>query len=472
MLSKRITTIIIMIGLLLTLTSVQAFCTEVSPVTLDAALKDPAGWNAKEEEVVFKDSSLVHTVPENAYTVFGYMKETYLNEEIEFDACFKFDGVEPWQGIMIRSTSPTAMPWETKINSNYLVVVKEDQIELQRFSSKSAYLAVVPTPFQEGERVNIRFAAVNVDEGVQLTFKVNGKTLINEIDTHETAIKEAGYVGFFNASTLKLLPSSRKKQKDAPSVALTQIQGEGFIGNTLTADYVYNDLGGGREGNSIYRWYRTLAPIDVFGFGRKMLYPENFKEDYLEQIKGANGKSYEITEDDSNYYLLFSVQPKSAETGMVGEEVFSNQIYVSYMENLLSDGIYFVADCPYALVYGERMMIRPGNKKFAPFDENKELYIPLRFTAEALGYQVDWDAKTNTTSIRLTDGKTKVVDNKTLPNRYDSVLIPMGEAAELFGIPTSYQPMYGLGMMSDLGEGKDPIDYRVLFRTIRDEVEQ
>ena len=73
MLSKRITTIIVMIGLLLTLTSVQAFCTEVSPVTLDAALKDPAGWNAKEEEVVFKDSSLVHTVPEDSYTVFGYM---------------------------------------------------------------------------------------------------------------------------------------------------------------------------------------------------------------------------------------------------------------------------------------------------------------------------------------------------------------------------------------------------------------
>lgn len=472
MLFKRILTIILTIGMLLAVSSAQIVCAEEDRVKLDLAIKDETGWNAPKEELVFNNSTLVHTAPEGTNAVFGYTKEKYLNEVVEFDAVFQVVGAEVWQGIMLRSSNPSVMPWLTEQNKNYLVVVTEHQIELQRFGKRSKYLAVVPTPFKAGERVNIQFSAINVDVGVQLTFKVNGKTIINAIDNDEAAIKESGHVGFFNPSVLTILPSTRKPAQETPSVAFTNIEGSGKVGDPLTASYTYNDLTGDKEGKSIYRWYRTLAPIDAFGYGQKQLYPENFKEEYLEQIEGANDIKYVVTEDDSTFYLLFSVQPKSAKTGLLGEESFSNQIYVNQMDTIMASGAYFVADCPYALIRGTRTMIQAENEKFTPFVRENELYIPLRFIAESLGYSVTWNGEERTCSISKDNELKKIYNADDLIIKFDSLFMPISEAEEIFGIKSEYEPLNKLGIINDVCAGLNPVDYRVLLRNVKKAVEK
>ena len=451
--------------------SAQIVCAEEAIVKLDEALKDASAWNTAKEDVVFKDSSLVHTAPEGVNAVFGYTKEKYLNEAVEFDAIFQVEGAEVWQGIMIRSSSPTALPWLWQENKNYLVVVTEHQFELQRFNYKSSYLAVAPNPYKAGERVNIQFAARNIDEGVQLIFKVNGKTIFNVIDDGEAQIREEGHVGFYNPSTLTILPSTGNAAEDAPSVALTRIEGKGRKGETLNASYIYSDLNGGKEGDSIYHWYRTLTPIDTFGFGQNKLYPENFKEEYLEEIKGANEKSYIVTEDDSCYYILFGVQPKTSETGAVGEETFSNQIYVNHMDNVLSNGIYFAADSPYALIYGEKVEIDPKNEKFTPFEKDNELYIPLRFVAEATDCTVSWNGAERTATITKNGENINAFKADDFIIKFDSLFIPISEAEQICGAKSAYEPLYNLGVISDSYAGVNPLDYRVLLRTIKDAVE-
>ncbi|MBR1969776.1 MAG: hypothetical protein IKA17_05430 [Clostridia bacterium] len=468
MLKRRIVTLILTI--VLALSAAQFVCAAEGSVKLDAALKDETNWNAPKEEVVFKDSALTHTAPEGVNSVFGYTKEKYLNEAIEFDAIFNVVGAEVWQGIMLRSSSPTALPWLWQENKNYLVVITEHQIELQRFNYKSGYLAVVPNPFKAGERVNIQFAAINIEQGVQLIFKVNGKTLINVIDDNEAQIRDAGHVGFFNPSTITILPSTRNAQNDVPSVVSTKIDGKGITGKTLTASYIFNDLDGGTEGESIYHWYRTLAPIDAFGYGRNKPYPENFKEEYLEEIKGANEKTYTVTEDDSSYYLLFGVQPRTKETGALGEESLSNVIYVNHMDNILAGGIYFAANSPYASVYGEKVEIDPENEKFTPFEHSGELYIPLRFTAEKTGCTVTWDNATKTATI-LKDGEIKkIYKAEELINKFNSLFMPITEAGEILGIKSAYEPLYELGVISNTCAGLNPVDYKVILRTVKNAV--
>lgn len=92
-----------------------------------------------------------------------------------------------WAGITLRQTKPTALPYLRNETSSYLIVVKEDLIELQRYNVSKAdggIMETAPNSFiKSGSWHNIEFGAVPAEKGVYVTFKVDGKDVFSYFDT-------------------------------------------------------------------------------------------------------------------------------------------------------------------------------------------------------------------------------------------------------------------------------------------------
>ena len=143
---------------------------------------------------------------------------------------------------------------------------------------------------------------------------------------------------------------------------------------------------------------------------------------------------------------------------------------MNHIDNILAGGIYFAANSPYASVYGEKVEIDPENEKFTPFEHSGELYIPLRFTAEKTGCTVTWDNAPKTATI-LKDGEIKkIFKSEELINKFNSLFMPITEAGEILGIKSAYEPLYELGVISNTCAGFNPVDYKVILRTIKNAV--
>lgn len=80
----------------------------------------------------------------------------------------------------------------------------------------------------------------------------------------------------------------------SPEAENVKITGEGKIENTLTGSYDFIDLNGDKEGESVYKWYRSET-----------------KDGAYSQIENANGLSYKLTSDDEDCYIKFGVTPVS-----------------------------------------------------------------------------------------------------------------------------------------------------------------
>jgi hypothetical protein len=57
-------------------------------------------------------------------------------------------------------------------------------------------------------------------------------------------------------------------------------------------------------------------------------------------------------------------------------------------------------DQPIAHINGEPVSIDSTNEKVCPQIKNGRTFLPLRFTAENLGYQVEWDAPSQTIHLK------------------------------------------------------------------------
>ncbi len=462
---KRISIFLIALTLVLSLCP-SVFAEEATGLTLDDALKDTKGWNVPSQETVFKDGGLTHTSSDAEAKVFGYQNAKCLDGFIRFDTVLKFVDISHWQGFMIRAENTENVPW--KKNNNYLIVITEKDIELQRFGFRHAYLAVKPTPFKSGERVSMEFGAFNIDEGVQLVLRINGKTIFNVVDKDESAIKTEGHFAVYNPNEMTILPYTGDKYEKAPSCTLTSIKSSGLVGDKVEIDYTYSDFEGGTEGESEYSWYRSLVNIDHFGTLQAA--PENFRENYMEKIEGATERTYTITSDDVGFFVRCGIRTRSKETGLLGEEVLTNSVYIDTITNILGNGIFFKTDNPFAMVNGESKKL-DSVSNVVPVVKNNKMYVPVRFIAEALGYTVGWEQEKAICTITK-DGKTSTVSlSEDVYMYYDRIHIPIERCYDLFGIKSSYEQLYELGMINDVCAGLNPLDYKVILRDINNAIE-
>lgn len=79
------------------------------------------------------------------------------------------------------------------------------------------------------------------------------------------------------------------------------------------------------------------------------------------------------------------------------------------VEQRLENTVYLVVGDYAAAVDGSLKAIDPSNRQVVPYEKNGEVFFPVRFLCESLGYTVDWDEATQTASITDVDGNSSVI---------------------------------------------------------------
>ncbi len=100
-----------------------------------------------------------------------------------FKTNIKFNFGDSWQGIGLRADSYDGIPWKL---SNYMIVVKKDVIELQRFAAfGGTYLAIVKNEFiKDGEFTELTYGAYPTDKGMRILVYAGDNKIIDYTDPY------------------------------------------------------------------------------------------------------------------------------------------------------------------------------------------------------------------------------------------------------------------------------------------------
>lgn len=123
-------------------------------------------------------------------------------------------------------------------------------------------------------------------------------------------------------------------------------------------------------------------------------------------------------------------------------------------QTVAADSVLLHIGRPRAYVKGEEKRIDPDNVAVQPFEEDDRTFLPVRFLAEALGAQVDWDEASQTASVRkdgsvveVTIGSNQIrVDGKVQPIdaaariKDDRTFLPVRAIAEALGQKVTWDP--------------------------------
>lgn len=104
-----------------------------------------------------------------------------------------------------------------------------------------------------------------------------------------------------------------------PDITDIKITADGnTAGSKLTADYVFEDIGGGSD-DSTFSWWKSATD----------------KEEDFRKIAGAQGKEYILREEDEGCYIKFSVLPKSGDRE--GETELFSPVFISRMKPVAAE---------------------------------------------------------------------------------------------------------------------------------------
>jgi len=142
-----------------------------------------------------------------------YRGQAFTNELLEFNMK---TNAGAWPSLVLRAQNSGSDPIGTN-NASYLVVIKPEGIELQRFNggnrtvfygniggAPSLFGDIIPNvAFDYGTEYNlVQLGAMDVDGGVRLLMYINGKLVFDCIDTFEGKIEGNGYFGTYQAGTV------------------------------------------------------------------------------------------------------------------------------------------------------------------------------------------------------------------------------------------------------------------------------
>ena len=111
-----------------------------------------------------------------------------------------------YTSIGLRSAANTIEPWNTR---EYIFLVKENVIELQRFNGKKRFFFEVPNKYiKDSVPCEIEFGAVIEGEGIRITLSVDGKEVYNYLDIEDNVMMP-GKLHVYNngGSMVKLYPT-------------------------------------------------------------------------------------------------------------------------------------------------------------------------------------------------------------------------------------------------------------------------
>ena len=165
-------------------------------INVATLIRDESNWktyagNAPE----FKDGSLSITSSDAGYELAAYTGEKFSGKVFNF----KYKQVIPektdnWGGFYFNKSDPVAMPWADK---GVLVVIKPNQVELQRYGDEGGILKTVTGEIFRSDMIyDVSFGIVDVNStDVRIFVTVDGKTLFDETITDATLHGASGYFG-------------------------------------------------------------------------------------------------------------------------------------------------------------------------------------------------------------------------------------------------------------------------------------
>lgn len=111
----------------------------------------------------------------------------------------KFTPGTSWQGVAVKDSNPSSMPWE-KAN-DYLVCLKPESIEIQTFNKgKNIYYCIQDADIDWNEWHEYEIASYDTEKGCKVVLKIDGKDYLTFDD--ETPISTAGHLAIFDFSKL------------------------------------------------------------------------------------------------------------------------------------------------------------------------------------------------------------------------------------------------------------------------------
>jgi hypothetical protein len=180
---------------------------------LDDIIQDSAHWDDVNGKATFTEDGQLIVASDR--TTIGYNGAKYKNELLTFKAKFNLDS--GWQGFAIRAADTEDFAWSG--NDQYLLVVKPDIIELQRWHSGQKFLQIIDNDYiHSGQWHTIQYGATEVAGGqTYITLKVDDAVVIHLLD--DQPITANGYFSVYNmnsgAGILTLGPVEAEEQPEA-----------------------------------------------------------------------------------------------------------------------------------------------------------------------------------------------------------------------------------------------------------------
>ncbi|SDD68754.1 Right handed beta helix region [Paenibacillus sp. UNCCL117] len=174
---------------------VSVIAPEYPIFNLDEHLNDREHWTVS-ESVSFGNG----TVKMKSSGVYGYGGAKFGSGLIRFKA--KIDEYGPasgWYGFAVRSERTGDPAWVGS-NTGYLVVIKENQIELQSWKPGQKMLEMLPnTALLPNGEYDIEIGAIQTPAGVRFIMNVDGKPVLNYLDNDgNTRIAAEGYFNVYS----------------------------------------------------------------------------------------------------------------------------------------------------------------------------------------------------------------------------------------------------------------------------------
>jgi hypothetical protein len=147
-----------------------------------------------------------HLAPRSAT---GFSPATFGDELLRFDTTVgDFNG--GWFGFSVRSKTAGQPVW-TNSSSGYLVVIKEDVIEFQRWAPDVFMIDIIDNDvIAPGSTHEVTFGAVDVDGGTRVVLRVDGEPVWSHLD-RSGKLTEDGYLHVYRqgpAGEMSISPAS------------------------------------------------------------------------------------------------------------------------------------------------------------------------------------------------------------------------------------------------------------------------
>lgn len=316
----------------------------------------------------------------------------YLNSVFSMDMVFDFengsgdpDDGGAWNAFQLRADETTKVCWSKKC---YAILVKNGWVEIQKFgTASSGYILNEAFEIPVGEKVNVKYGAINTDVGVYVFLQV-GDNVCGVMD-NENPITEEGYMNFEFRTKFNACDSENNEFSIAVPTVSYDAQS-----SKLNSENLY--ITAGTEKLNEVKENKWFLSTDSFVKNVKERY-DMVEEEAWEEIYGETASSLSVmTGDMSKYAKTFAILDN-------GVSVSSNEAYINPVDYIVRNGFVGLLDSNKALADGKAFVYDENNSNITPF-EDEHIYVPVRGVSEAFGVKVAWRDELKTVYMNVSQG--------------------------------------------------------------------